>query len=898
MAGLLVLGLLLLSGPGSRAASPEEDAAFNAAARAFNGGNFARAEREFARFIEQFPDSTRFNEALLSQVQSRFRLQFFDGVIELVKDRLDTPDYGPRFRYWQAEAQMQKGDYLAASGSFGKLMTDHPGSPRALEAGYGLAMAHLKLNQPEKTVTVLQPADGAFQQAARTAKDTRLVRQGALLLGEALLVLNRDQAALAHLAGLNVEGWPDDLAWQREHLLARSEFELGRLPAARSTAERSVTLAGQTGNASWLADSNQLLARVLERLPDIPAAIAIHERNLAPAVPVEHRREALLRIIDLELTAGKTTETLQRLDQFIKQHPEDPVVDLAHLTMGELFLRDYYAKWSGSLTNDNALLAGTATNLLVQAQLHLDHVITAFPDGKHFGKALLDRGWCHWGAGRIEAGRDDFEAAVGKLPPSADQVVARFKWADAQFRLGNFPGALTNYQQVALTATNTAGVDPDLAHQALYQVVQAATAAGELGPAEAALNVLLTGAADSLYAQPSLMLVGEAANASGQSEQARQIFARFFERFPGAQRAPEVNLAIARTYVQERNWPAALKTYQEWTAKFADHPAAPQAMFSLGWTSYLAGQETNSLTVFTNFLAQFPAHPLGPLAQTWVADHYFSRGAEDVGFLVKAEEGYLRVFQNTNWPANELSYQARVSAARAAVARQGYNEARGYLTNLINDVKAPSNLVAQAFIALGDVILDDPAPTASPADRWAQALEAFRYVPRRFPGTSVESLALGRIADCHLQLAATDPAQYSLAAEHYRKAMEVPQSDLPTRCKASLGLASVAEQQARDAQPVERAQLLETAVNHSLDVFYPEKLVRPGESPDRYWVQMAGLKAARLLTDLGQLDRARHIYEELTQQFPAQKELFQRLREQLLERGKPSANSAAVGESR
>jgi TolA-binding protein len=876
----LMLGVLCWALPAALpAATPEEEAAFRAAARAFQNGFFERTDRELTEFARRFPESEHLPEATLLQAQSRYQLKRYDDVIALLSDKLaGNPAYTHRYRYWLGEALFQKGDFDGAAREFGALLEQRPDSLRALDASHGQALALFKLGQTARVVELLRHPEGAFQRAAGAAPDSPTVTRGRLLLAEALLAqgeAGEARATLDSLASRNLAGEQD---WRRQHLLARVQLARNELAEARQTADRLNALATELADRELQAESVQMLGRTLERLADTAGALAAYERNLVESVPPVFRRQAWLRIIDLLLSDGKTEETVKRLEQFITQAPEDPVVDLAHLTIGELRLRDFYTYWAGSVTNQAASpVTGQATNLLIQAQQHLDRVIDGLPNSPQVPKARLARGWCHWGAGRFAESAADFQAATEQLPLSRDQLVARFKWADALLRLNEARGALTNYQAVAAAVTNVAGVDRALAVQAWYQVVHAAALAGDLAAAESAAAAIFRDSPENHFAQPALLLVGESATSLGQSAEARRIFQRFLEQFPDSALVAEARLAIARTHVQERDWPGAVAAYERWLADHEAHAASPQALFAAGWACDQAGSETNALAHYTRFLEQFPNHALAPVAQTWVADHFFRAGMQNPDLLVKAEEGYLRIFQSTNWPVSEWTYQAQLAAARAASARQGFKEARGYLTNLINNTQAPSNVVAQAFIAFGDVTTEDADPARPPGERWEEAIKAYGFVTNRFRGGSFEPLALGRIAHCQFQLGAQDAARYAGAADSFQKVVDSPQAGFRSRAEAKVGLALVSERQARLRAPEEQSALLDTAINHCLDVVFFERLLRPDETPDRFWVQQAGLTAAPWLIELGRSDQAQNIYRELQRLYPAQKEFFQRL---------------------
>src|SRR6185295_6076312 len=134
----------------------------------------------------------------------------------------------------------------------------------------------------------------------------------------------------------------------------------------------------------------------------------------------------------------KIAEAAQVLEQYLDQHPTSGAADQALLALGELQLKQYVA--TGTNSPDAA-----ATNLLRQALEHFDTLQSEFPDSPLAGKALLNQGWCYWVDGKYAEGRRAFELAAQRLPFSEDQAVARFKWADCQFKLKDFAGAITNY---------------------------------------------------------------------------------------------------------------------------------------------------------------------------------------------------------------------------------------------------------------------------------------------------------------------------------------------------------------------------------------------------------------------------------------------------------------------
>src|SRR5262249_5447091 len=163
-------------------------------------------------------------------------------------------------------------------------------------------------------------------------------------------------------------------------------------------------------------------------------AITVYQRNLGASLPLDQQRYAILKTTELLLREKKTAEAAQMLEQYLEQHPASGAADRALLALGELQLNLYV---SGAIGTNNT---AASTNLLRQALDHFDALLSEFPESPLVGKAMLDQGWCLWVDGKFAESKAAFELAAARLPYSEDQAVARFKWADAQFKLKDFAG--------------------------------------------------------------------------------------------------------------------------------------------------------------------------------------------------------------------------------------------------------------------------------------------------------------------------------------------------------------------------------------------------------------------------------------------------------------------------
>lgn len=850
-----ILLLLMAAATPLRAASREETRAFDAADKAFRDSGWARADREFGEFLQQFPKSERRAQAALRQAQARCKLGDFTGAIELIEaERAAAGALADQFAYWLGEAEFHRTNHTAAAAAYRTVVQDFPESKLRLDASVSEAAAWAALGDWARVESLLGETTGAFQQLVPTSPRSEAVGRGFLLLAEARL--NRADTAATEAALRRLDDVPLSpvLAWRREHLRCRALLDSGQPEPALASASNLVSLARVTAQPLFLAQSVALQAGALEELGRLESAAAVYALNLAPEVPADLQREALLKIAELALVRGPLAEAAQLLASYLERHADGPAADLALFSLGELQLKQHVAALSGTTTNV------APTNLLQAALTNFDALLLRFPQSALLGQAQLQRGWCFWLATNLSESATAFAAAAEALPPSFEQAVARFKLADALYQLKQFGAAISNYQAVVAGCETQSAVRTNLCEPALYQLVRVATDAGDLAAATEAADRILAWFPDSHLTESSLLVRGQGLARHGNPAAARQVFENLLQRFPGSPRAPQIGLAIARTYELQRDWPAAAQAYERWlTANPAD-AERPRAEYAVAWTSYRAGDATNALTRFTQFVETYPTNALAPLAQWSVADHYFRQRE-----FVEAERNYQLLFQT--WPASPLAYEARMMAGRAAFAREGWSDAIRYFTNLTSDLNCPADLKVQAIFAYGDTLRRaESVETNNPANL-EQAIRIFRKVHELNPTNAVAARAWGEIGNCHLQLAAQDAQSYAEAAKAYQAALELPAADIATRSQARVGLGAVYEKLAERQTGDERAARLRQALDAYLDVFY-EKDLRPGERSVPHWVQRAGLDAARVAETLQDWPHAIRIYERLQALLP------------------------------
>lgn len=864
---LLIIFLLVPGGGQLFAAGTREARAFSAAASAFQDGMWARAEVEFAEFIEKYPKSERVPDALLMQAEADIKQEKFLQAIDLLTtNEAQAGKLGDQYVFWIGEAQFQNEDYMAAAATFSRLVRDFMDSSRRLDGVVNEAAARAKLGQWSQVAALLQAPAGVFQvNAAKTPGDDRIVR-GQLLLAEALFRQNRLSVATNVLHSLAAQKLTPDLNWQRVQLLSRVQLAAGDTDGALASATNLIQLANLVGQPQMRAESVAEQGSILEKMGRIDDAQGVYQLNLSTNVPAAWQRHAILKIAELASAQTNFSDAGQALEKFLTQFPNSIAADVARLSLGELYLKEYVAQ------------PKSATNSLQGAEAQFDLFLGTYKNSPLQGKAYLNRGWCHWLAaiaaedhGDFSSATQetadslaDFQAAAQRLPPSEDLAVARFKIGDALFKREDYAGARDNYESVVNDFTNFPAVNEAIGAQALYQTLRACLQLKDVTGASNALARILRIYPTSNVADNSVLLAGEGLSDMQQPASARILFEKFVQLYPKSPLRPEVELALARTYEQENNWSPAISIYDRWVGQYTnDARSLAKVEYARAWANFQAGRETNAFVLFTNFIAQYPTNALTPVAQWWLGDYYLGTGSN----YVDAEKNYKLIFQT--WPDSELAYPAMMQAGRAALARQGYSDAIAYFTTLTGDTNCPPEYVVQALFAYGGALMQEPSDTNDPVLNFKQAIAVFQNIGQAFPQSEQAALAWGEMGDCYLQLAGQPQGAhfYNYATNAYAQVLSSTLAGASARSQAQMGIGLVLEKRAAQATGSDQTALLRQALQNYLDVLYGKNL-RDGETADPFWVKKAGLEAANVAEMLGEWPQAVNIYRRLEELLP------------------------------
>jgi TolA-binding protein len=873
--------LLLLALLSFRTMAAESEAGlFKAATESFKDKFYKRAEEQFADFAAKFPASTNLAEATLYRAQARHFQKEHDSAIELL--RANLPKAGTladQYIFTWGDALAAKGDHVNAAEQYGRLLKEFPNSPLRLQAAYLQAYSHFQARDFPRVIDLLQKPEGDFQKLARTNAQEQFSFSGTILLAEALLASRQINEARTIATAAGVPADRPEWQWQRFDLLARIELAGPNPPSCLPFVTNAVAAAESAQRPRFQAQSWNVAAEMYKRQGQTNQAVGAYEKIAAiESLAVDQRRLAVLKSVELLSTSGNITNAIARLERYLGSATNEPAADLLRVKAGELWIDQFRAVARNGV--NSAAATAQATNAIAEARTHLNVVISQYTNSTHLGRAWLNLGWSLWEEGmlfnrpaRLQESATAFRTAADKLTRSDDQALAWFKLADAQLYLKDAQGAVTNYLYVLKNYSDLPQVQNALFDKTYAQLVRAKIEAGDLDGARSHLAEFRQKFPNAPLIDESLHLVGQELAERGDAKEARTVFQDLIVNYPSSPRIPEVRFAEARTYALEGENATAMQKHEQWLASYTNHVLRPQVEFQNGVLLDKTGQATNALQLFSQFVAKYPIHPLAPAAQTWVADHYYNQQLWQM-----AEQNYQRVFQNTNWAGGRLAYEARMMAARTAFRRQGYNDARSYLTNLVNDPRCPVDIQPEAWFALGDVFLEEPITgTTNAVQNFLQAAAVFDRIATQYSSNLISVLATAKRGSCYFQLGSFRdyPGSYATASNAFSSVLNSKMPDIPVKARnqAELGLAMVLERMAETKTGAEREALLQAALDHLLNIVYGESV--EGEEPDPYYLKLAGKEAGRLAESMGNTNAAIELYKRLSRAAPALKSMWE-----------------------
>ncbi len=881
------------------------DRLWNAALSAFEDGFWERSIQDLDEYLKLSPGAAATSRALLYQARARSLLGEPEAGIRILLNRLDSTDlWQSEYLYWLGVLNLEAGRF-GESLRFFEQVISNPDTERAesaeihvdrqLDACLAASKALRQLGDAGRSQDFIRAHSEIFkiESGEPSLESAKIKTQIQLNLAFSLFETSGPADALSFLESASQEAlqaFPEAL-WGHKALRFRIAREIGESGVALELARELKTLSTRPELASNLFKANSFLGAALKEHGDLEEAQQVFELNLGDNVTEILRREALINISNILIESNQADLAVDRLKEFIEGYPSDPIIDLAQLTLGELYLKIYHRMKEDQTEDAQGEIRVAMRLMLDPARDAFQRTLDQFPESPLVGKAMLNLGWVYWekGADFLPQSLEMFSKAAEALAISKDQAIAQLKLADCYFQTGQYIKAIERYQQLLKDYEFSQSIRKEIFPIALYQIILASVALGDLDQAQITMNDMLIKFRDGKLSDRSLLLVGKAYTQQGKPEYGRSILEMMKKNYPESPLLVEADLAIAKTYAEEQNWSKAVEAFNLWIETNPQSPNLAEAHYQRALCYSGQGENQTALKSFLAMERDFPKNALTHLARLWVADHYFNQR----DFLL-AEAAYRKLFESDLDVSPALKDQALMMAGRAAFALQEFDRAASHFKEVVQS--GAEAFKPQALFAYGDVLLRRPQTNpAAPLEHYAAAREVFEQIPRNYPKHPIAAAALGQIGNCYLQQAALDGTLYEKAILAYSETIRSEMADVSVRSQAEIGIAKAYEKQSSKTNVPEKSkEFMNLALDHYLNVLYGKNL-KSGESPNPLWIKEAGLAAARVLENRGDWLQVTRIYERLGSLDPqSQAALSRRLSDA---RRKLSAQKGSIGKS-
>ena len=798
----------------------EENRLYRVAQAAFGDGLNDLAEQQARKFLEKFPDSERGDAIALLLGQAQLNQGKWQDSVETFTKALGRwPDKRPdAFRFWLAEAFARSGKFAEAETRYAEVIKKYGSSSYLAAAEYGLAVAQFKQGK-------FDAAAATLEQLLKRGPKSELAQEAGLLRGQIYLALEQPDKAAAAFGDL-IRKFPGALASYRAHVLLGESY--GRRKQYAEAQKHFVAVLDAFKSKPGRPVDAQLAAEAWSGLGwmhwgngAFDQAAEVFSQALANAQSAQLKRNAMLKLGDAYVRAGKLAEGVAKLRAFLQANPTDPLADEVRLAIGDLLSGN--GEWTA-------------------AQTAYAELISKHPQSALLAKAHLNAGWCAWKLGQIPDALKYFQQAFD-LAQSKDSALAGealFKLADAQSALGQYAEAAGTYQRLIGEYANAG-----LLERAMFQLGQTYQRARNMEAALAAFQTLLEQHPNSDYAPEAQFQIGVLYDKLGNEAKARDAFrAVTIKYYSHSDLAGRAELAVGESFCREGKYDEAIAEFQKLSGAAPESELGQRAFYRRGWCQAQNGQVEKTLAEFKEFLAKYPKSTVAPEVQYWVADFYAKR--QD---YINAQQQFDLLAKN--YPTNELTDAAQYMAGRAAYSRQDYKTAKESFEALINTF-TNSAWRCDALFSDGDALTE--------LGQFDNALVVFDLVTKQFGDCYLVCEAQGRKGDCLFTLKRSEEAVTS-----YRAALDcAAQAEAAIRNQLYYKLGQSYEQLGKLAEAYE---------SYAKPVY--EQIAEPNAQPERFWLGKAGLAAAGIKEQQQQWREAKKLYQRLIELCPDLKPMLE-----------------------
>lgn len=625
------------------------DALFRRGESAYAKGDKREAARQFAQFIEKFPNDQRLSEALVALGVAQQGLgdrvaagKTFDTLIA----KFPQHAYVPEAAHWlartllkenkpaealatvekalpnigqsplAAQLLMDQADAVSAVPErrkdspplYAAIATKHPQDPLAAEGLYMAAFVSLQLGANDPALKYGRDFLAAYP-------ENRFVADVGHIVAEATL-LNKQYAEAERLFAGLIEKYPkhaDAPAWKvRRGVAAALQGKHAEAVAAIEPAIKEMKTPAAASEARFILAGSQI---ALKEYDDAAKQL---EASLAAAPKGPKAAETLSLLGQVYLETKNPAKAKAALGRLVSEFPDSPLLEQGRFRLAEAAFAagdwktaaaEYQAvagKWPQSQLVPQALLglgwSCVSADDLAGAEKAFDALLARNPEEKLAIRARSARGAVRQRLGKLAPAADDFQAVAASNLPAAEKSEARYNLAVCRYGLRQFGEAVKTLQEILKDDPQT-----PLADKVYYDLAWAQKEQRQEKEAAESFARCAEVRPDGPMAAESLFHVGEFAYGGKDYSKAAQSYYAAMQKAGKGELGEKAAHKLAWSYYRDDKMADAQKTFAYQRATWPKGPLASDAAFLEG--ECLMGQKKYDEAIRVYDLVKTPTDP-------------------------------------------------------------------------------------------------------------------------------------------------------------------------------------------------------------------------------------------------------------------------------------------------
>lgn len=452
----------------------------------------------------------------------------------------------PQASYMAGFAALAHGENATAANQAGAFLAAHADHELAPDVMHVKAEAHLLLKQ-------FAEAEAQYKQLLERYPDHSDAEIWKVRRGLALNLQKKYKETIDALKPAMGEIRRPELVAEAQHLIGRSQLELGEHQPAAASLEASIK-----AQPKWRqADETLLaLARAYRGLDDLDKAKAAVGRLIAEFPESKLLDEAHYRLGEYCYLGGDFSGAAAAYRKVTETWPESPLVPYALHELGcaEMDLND---------------AAGAERSLGTLLEKHPKHELAS--------TARLSRGMARHRQGKYAPAVEDLQAFLKANPPQAEKADARYLLGLCQVGLDQHEAAVATFQALLKDDPKYANAD-----NTLYQLAWALKLSGNEADAAKSFQQLATERPDGPHAVEAYYHVGEFMYAKKDYARAAVAYYNAMQKAGNSELDEKAAHKLGWSYYHQGQYDNAQKTFRYQLVRYPQGKLAPDAAFMEG----------------------------------------------------------------------------------------------------------------------------------------------------------------------------------------------------------------------------------------------------------------------------------------------------------------------------